>query len=237
MIDHLGWRSAHAHVGRIAQSPPSHTLSSSIAPSPPSPSLPRPHACLTPYIHIGRGHVGQHGKAPQRRRRGPRLSPQRREPGSRMGRLGGDRLRGDEVRCLLPSSTGICTDATYLPFRYAEVLIDVRAHTETMVSQDCEHLYVCSRSISPGLSHRWHSQACCVSLDRGTHERLIHSLSSWHFEPHKLPEEEVIACSYILFEALYRIENMQETVSVSLGEHLSSSSALCSSLAPCPLRP
>lgn len=55
-------------------------------------------------------------------------------------------------------------------------------------------------------------------LNRDTHERLIHSLSSWHFEPHKLPEEEVIACSYILFEALYRIENMQETVSVSLGE-------------------
>ncbi|EIW55345.1 HD-domain/PDEase-like protein [Trametes versicolor FP-101664 SS1] len=84
--------------------------------------------------------------------------------------------------------------------RYAEVLIDVRAHTETMVSQDCEHF-----------------NSCCVVLNRDTHERLIHSLSSWHFEPHKLPEEEVIACSYILFEALYRIENMQETVSVSLG--------------------
>ncbi|KAI0367692.1 HD-domain/PDEase-like protein [Pilatotrama ljubarskyi] len=82
--------------------------------------------------------------------------------------------------------------------RYAEVLIDVRAHTETMVSQECEHAQ------------------CFVELDRSTRERLIHSLSSWHFEPHKLPEEEVIACSYILFEALYRIENMQETVSVSL---------------------
>ncbi|KAI0676581.1 HD-domain/PDEase-like protein [Trametes maxima] len=82
--------------------------------------------------------------------------------------------------------------------RYAEVLIDVRAHTDMMVSQDCDH-YLSS-----------------VDLDRDTRERLIHSLSSWHFEPHKLPEEEVIACSYILFEALYRIENMQENLSVSL---------------------
>ncbi|KAI0822903.1 HD-domain/PDEase-like protein [Trametes gibbosa] len=81
--------------------------------------------------------------------------------------------------------------------RYAEVLIDVRAHTETMVSQDTAHF-------------------CFAELDRGTQERLVHSLSSWHFEPHKLPEEEVIACSYILFEALYRIENMRDTVSVPL---------------------
>lgn len=67
-------------------------------------------------------------------------------------------------------------------------------------------------------------------LNQDTHERLIHSLSSWHFEPHKLPEEEVIACSYILFEALYRIENMQETVSVSLGEYLLSLSVPSGSL-------
>ena len=57
-----------------------------------------------------------------------------------------------------------------------------------------------------------------VDMDQGTRERLIHSLSSWHFEPHKLPEEEVIACSYILFEALYRIEHLYETVAVPLSE-------------------
>ncbi|KAI9066828.1 HD-domain/PDEase-like protein, partial [Trametes sanguinea] len=83
--------------------------------------------------------------------------------------------------------------------RYAEVLIDVRVHTETMVSQECDHVHP------------------FVDLEPSTRERLIHSLGSWHFEPHKLPEEEVIACSYILFETLYRIENMQETVSVPLG--------------------
>ncbi len=57
-----------------------------------------------------------------------------------------------------------------------------------------------------------------VDMDQGTRERLIHSLSSWHFEPHKLPEEEIIACSYILFEALYRIEHLYDTVSVPLSE-------------------
>ncbi|KAI0739159.1 HD-domain/PDEase-like protein [Daedaleopsis nitida] len=82
--------------------------------------------------------------------------------------------------------------------RYAEVLIDVRLHTETIVSQEGDHL------------------TSFVDMDQGTRERLIHSLSSWHFEPHKLPEEEIIACSYILFEALYRIEYMCETVSVPL---------------------
>ncbi|TFK91193.1 HD-domain/PDEase-like protein [Polyporus arcularius HHB13444] len=82
--------------------------------------------------------------------------------------------------------------------RYAEVLIDVRLHTETIVSQEGEHV--------PSF----------VDMDQGTRERLIHSLSSWHFEPHKLPEEEIIACSYILFEALYRIEHLYDTVSVPL---------------------
>ena len=64
-----------------------------------------------------------------------------------------------------------------------------------------------------------------VDMDPETRARLIHSLSSWHFEPHKLPEEEVIACSYILFEALYRIEHMAHKVPVSLSKlyHLLSS--------------
>ena len=57
-----------------------------------------------------------------------------------------------------------------------------------------------------------------VDMRPDVRERLIRSLSSWHFEPHKLPEEEVIACSYILFEALYRIENMFEVVGVPLGK-------------------
>ncbi|KAI0656981.1 HD-domain/PDEase-like protein [Cubamyces menziesii] len=83
--------------------------------------------------------------------------------------------------------------------RYAEVLIDVRVHTETMVSQECDHIH------------------SFINLNFDTRQRLVESLSSWHFEPLKLPDEEVIACAYILFEALYRIEHMQDIVAVPLG--------------------
>ncbi|TBU38768.1 HD-domain/PDEase-like protein [Dichomitus squalens] len=82
--------------------------------------------------------------------------------------------------------------------RYAEVLIDVRLHTETIVSQEGDQ------------PPSW------VDVDPDTRQRLIHSLSSWHFEPHKLPEEEILACSYILFEALFRIEHMHDSISVPL---------------------
>ena len=47
--------------------------------------------------------------------------------------------------------------------------------------------------------------------------RLIKSLGSWHFEPLKLPEEEVLACTFILFESLFRKEGMQGDAGVSLG--------------------
>lgn len=136
------WDGSHSH----------RPLTRSPRPLPPAhrpPRCPGPTLARTTLLKSIEFHVGQHGKAPQRRRRRSRPRPQRREPGSRLGRLGGDRLRRDEVRCLLPSSAGIRANSTHLPPSYAEVLIDVRAHTETMVSQDCEHLYVCSRS--PGL--------------------------------------------------------------------------------------
>ena len=55
-----------------------------------------------------------------------------------------------------------------------------------------------------------------ISVGDETRTRLIESLGSWHFEPHKLPEEEVLACTYILFEALFRIQGMQDAVGVSL---------------------
>lgn len=34
-----------------------------------------------------------------------------------------------------------------------------------------------------------------------TRRRLIESLSSWHFEPHKLSSDEVLSCALLLFEA------------------------------------
>ncbi|KAF5379076.1 hypothetical protein D9615_005977 [Tricholomella constricta] len=53
-----------------------------------------------------------------------------------------------------------------------------------------------------------------LSLD--ARRRLIRSLERWHFEPHKLSEEELLACTLILFEALYRIEGMEEAIGVSM---------------------
>ncbi|KAH9833156.1 HD-domain/PDEase-like protein [Rhodofomes roseus] len=82
--------------------------------------------------------------------------------------------------------------------RYAEVLIDVRAHTENIVNVDPTQ--------SPPF----------IEAEPVTRDRLVESLGSWNFEPHKLPEEQVVACSYILFEALFRIEGMQEAVGVSV---------------------
>ncbi|KAH9933825.1 uncharacterized protein B0H18DRAFT_982263 [Fomitopsis serialis] len=80
--------------------------------------------------------------------------------------------------------------------RYAEVLIDVRAHTENIVNVD------------PAQSSPF------VEVEPMMRDRLVKSLGTWNFEPHKLPEEQVVACSYILFEALFRIEGMKEAVGV-----------------------
>lgn len=55
-----------------------------------------------------------------------------------------------------------------------------------------------------------------TDLSTETRFRLIESLDSWKFEPHKLPEEELLACTLILFEGLYRIEGIEDAVGVSL---------------------
>ncbi|KAG7095349.1 hypothetical protein E1B28_006109 [Marasmius oreades] len=51
-----------------------------------------------------------------------------------------------------------------------------------------------------------------------TRTRLIQSLDRWNFEPHKLPDEEVLSCTMILFEALFRIDGMQSLVGVTLDQ-------------------
>ncbi|KAH9917671.1 HD-domain/PDEase-like protein [Epithele typhae] len=84
--------------------------------------------------------------------------------------------------------------------RYAEHLTDVRMHTEVIMSQDFEP--------EPPL----------MDMRPEVRERLIESLSSWHFEPRKLPPEEMVTCSYILFEALYCIENMEDTAGAPLSQ-------------------
>ncbi|KAG5646346.1 hypothetical protein DXG03_003669 [Asterophora parasitica] len=60
------------------------------------------------------------------------------------------------------------------------------------------------------------SEFSSPELTLDTRHRLIRSLERWHFEPHKLPEEELLACTLILFEALYRIEGMEEAIGVSM---------------------
>ena len=51
----------------------------------------------------------------------------------------------------------------------------------------------------------------------------IETLDSWNFEPSKLPEEEVLVCTIILFEALLCKEGMEDDTNVSLGVPLSDS--------------
>jgi hypothetical protein len=55
-------------------------------------------------------------------------------------------------------------------------------------------------------------------LSNPARSRLIRSLDIWHFEPHRLPEEEILACTIILFEVLYCIEGMEEAVGIPLCE-------------------
>ncbi|KAI0051358.1 HD-domain/PDEase-like protein [Auriscalpium vulgare] len=72
-------------------------------------------------------------------------------------------------------------------------------------------MYTHTHSIVDG-----HEQAIPFSIPEDTRARLIESLDSWHFEPHKLPDDEVLYCSYILFETLLRIDGLQESVRVSI---------------------
>ena len=51
-----------------------------------------------------------------------------------------------------------------------------------------------------------------------TREALIHAVASWDFEPHKLPDEHVIACAMIIFETLFTVESVRQFVGVELGE-------------------
>ncbi|KAH8084303.1 HD-domain/PDEase-like protein [Cristinia sonorae] len=67
--------------------------------------------------------------------------------------------------------------------RYAEVLIDVRAHTEGIVNSGYDR-------------YPFHLLA-----HEPNRRRLIESLSSWNFEPHKLTSDEVLCSALLLFEA------------------------------------
>ncbi|EIN11232.1 HD-domain/PDEase-like protein [Punctularia strigosozonata HHB-11173 SS5] len=57
-----------------------------------------------------------------------------------------------------------------------------------------------------------------LEISDETRNHLIRLLDKWDFEPHKLSEEEMVACSLILFEALLRVEGMRDTIGVSMDE-------------------
>ena len=66
--------------------------------------------------------------------------------------------------------------------------------------------------------------------------QAIETLDSWNFEPSKLPEEEVLVCTIILFEALLCREGMEDETNISLGVPLSDS-YLPHQRLNCPLNP
>ncbi|TFK72465.1 HD-domain/PDEase-like protein [Pluteus cervinus] len=83
--------------------------------------------------------------------------------------------------------------------RFAELLSDM--YTETLNAVN-EH----------------DSEFVPTDLRTETRSQLIKSLDSWHFEPHKLPDDQVVACTLLLFEALYRIEGMEAAVGIPMSK-------------------
>ncbi|KAF9225714.1 HD-domain/PDEase-like protein [Gyrodon lividus] len=83
--------------------------------------------------------------------------------------------------------------------RYAELLSEMYTQTQTTINH---HIM----DLSP------------IEIPAETRTRLIRALDSWHFEPHKLPDDEVLFCAQILFESLFRIDKMQNDTGVSLSD-------------------
>ena len=56
-----------------------------------------------------------------------------------------------------------------------------------------------------------------IDVSLGRRAELIRSLDNWNFEPHKLSEHEVLYCSLVIFEALFRLDGLLDMVPVSIG--------------------
>ncbi|KAL4079509.1 hypothetical protein J3A83DRAFT_1110620 [Scleroderma citrinum] len=85
--------------------------------------------------------------------------------------------------------------------RYAELLSQMYTQTQSTVDPS-------NMNLSP------------VEIPPETKSRLILMLDGWHFEPHKLPDEEVLYCAQLLFESLFRIRGLQQDIGVSLTDIL-----------------
>jgi len=81
---------------------------------------------------------------------------------------------------------------------FAELLSDMYNHTHSVINA------------------QERSAPIDVSLERRA--ELIRSMDNWHFEPHKLPDHEVLYCSLVIFEALFRLEGLSDMVPASIDQ-------------------
>lgn len=124
-----------------------------------------------------------------------------------------DQVQQGETRCVrflsarspslstVPDMPNCSTKCTCTRSRPSLTVIPIRTHASA-----ARFLHPCL--VSPSSSP--------IEIPPETRKRLIRGLDSWHFEPHKLPDEEVLFCAQILFESLFQIENMQCDTGVSL---------------------
>lgn len=99
-------------------------------------------------------------------------------------------------------------------FSFAELLSDMYNHTHTVINA-LERSYVLWFSCVFPFSFPIIRAPIDVSLERRA--ELIRSLDNWNFEPHKLPEHEVLYCSLVIFEALFRLDGLLDMIPVSIG--------------------
>jgi hypothetical protein len=113
------------------------------------------------------------------------------------------------------SSLSVNNDGRPLRTMFAEMLSDM--YTETLNSVNENSLEMCVHRISSLCVHLLDLyRSNPTNLSESVRSRLIHSLDRWYFEPHRLPDEEVLACTLLLFEALFRIEGMREAVPLTI---------------------
>ncbi|KAF8504419.1 hypothetical protein F5888DRAFT_1605950 [Russula emetica] len=81
---------------------------------------------------------------------------------------------------------------------FAELLSDMYNHTHTVINA--------------------HERSAPIDVSLGRRAELIRSLDNWNFEPHKLPEHEVLYCSLVIFEALFRLDGLLDMVPASIDQ-------------------
>ncbi|KAG8872732.1 3',5'-cyclic-nucleotide phosphodiesterase [Tulasnella sp. 331] len=80
---------------------------------------------------------------------------------------------------------------------YAELLCDMFVHTQNTTEVAPQDL--------PSVS----------SISPQRREQLIRNLSMWKFEPHHLTPDELLESAYMLFEALFKVDGMEEETGIT----------------------